>query len=173
MPNFTPSLKPILEALGLQSSQISSLQNPHSGFCYVDNNAQETDLLGGSLPVIVNTDTWIEPTECNCNNITLDTVTGRLTYNGTEQAKLFVSAHISLTTTQGNNRLYTVYIYKNKAQTSYKSPASLVDSNDVAQINVFGNFGIVNPGDYFELYISNPQGINPVVLDLQVDIRSF
>lgn len=172
MPYFSPSMQPLQNQLDFQDNEISKLQNQPNGFAIVDNNTLET-ILADATPEIIKADAWSEPPECSCLGFTLDVNTGRLTYVGTETIKCLIQAVASITTTQGNNRIYTVYIYKNKVQTSYKAPSSIVDNNDIKEISVMGTFENIVPNDYFELYISNLVAVNPVVIDIQFFAKSF
>ena len=147
--------------------------NSTSGIMYtVTGNTQNTT-LGANAPTIIDLD--VAAVDQASVRFNLDTVTGKVTYQGTKQ--IYVSFHISMTFLKLNTKTdnYTFYIAKgdaiNPSATIAASALTLPDLDEVAGSITLIYGTLVSNGDFFETWVKSTTGDDILVKDIKFLIR--
>jgi len=147
--------------------------NSTSGIMYtVTGNTQDTT-LGANAPTIIDLD--VAAVDQASVRFNLDTVTGKVTYQGTKQ--IYVSFHISMTFLKLNTKTdnYTFYIAKgdaiNPSATIAASALTLPDLDEVAGSITLIYGTLVSNGDFFETWVKSTTGDDILVKDIKFLIR--
>ena len=149
------------------------LLNSTSGIIYtVTGNTQDTTLSAGT-PTIIDLD--VAAVDQASVRFNLDTVTGKVTYQGTKQ--IYVSFHISVSFLKLDNKTddYTFYIAKGDASTAAavipSSALTLPDLDDIGGSITLIYGTLVSNGDFFETWIESNGGDDMLVTDIKFLIR--
>ena len=147
--------------------------NSTSGIIYtVTGNTQDTTLSAGT-PTIIDLD--VAAVDQASVRFNLDTVTGKVTYQGTKQ--IYVSFHISISFLKLDAKTddYTFYIAKGDAVTAAavipSSALTLPDLDDIGGSITLIYGALVSNGDFFETWIESNGGDDMLVTDIKFLIR--
>ncbi len=146
--------------------------NSTSGIIWtmLSNNTQ-TNTLPTGTPVIMAVNGSL-PVQQGAVRYDLNTSTGRVTYTGSKQ--VYVSIHVTITYIKqggGGSDLYTFEFYKNGTLLPGSGTSADAPSADPQNLTV--TYGVLmNQNDYIEIYITNNNGVDAILVrDLQFLIR--